>query len=188
MATHAGAAAASTAAGGWRWAAYELVLRRLPADDHLCTALACRAFRGILYAVTEPTTTRSKKKGAKRAKQKKRELRFKTSPRAIACSAGRLSWAHGLGEAAPPWLRRWDRATCAIVARHGCVAGLRWARANGCDWDSFTCYSAAEGGHLEVLQWARANGCDWDYSTCTAAAEGGHLAVLQWARANGCPE
>ena len=81
---HADTAAVSAAASGWRWAAYELVLRRLPADDHLCTALACRAFRGILYAVTEPTT-RSKKKGAKRAKQKKRELRFKTSPRAIAC-------------------------------------------------------------------------------------------------------
>ena len=56
---HANTAAVSAAASGWRWAAYELVLRRLPADDHLCTALACRAFRGILYvrAVTEPTST-----------------------------------------------------------------------------------------------------------------------------------
>ena len=35
---------ASNGLGG-RWAAYELVLRRLNADDRLCAALACRAFR-----------------------------------------------------------------------------------------------------------------------------------------------
>ena len=29
---------------GGRWAAYELVLCRLTADDRLCAALACRAF------------------------------------------------------------------------------------------------------------------------------------------------
>ena len=51
---------------GWRWAAYELVLRRLPADDELCAALTCRAFRDALSAprkaaervdLDEPATT-----------------------------------------------------------------------------------------------------------------------------------
>ena len=36
---------------GGRWAAYELVLRRLTADDRLCAALACRAFRDVLFAL-----------------------------------------------------------------------------------------------------------------------------------------
>ena len=116
---------ASVTAGGWRWAAYELVLRRLSADDHLCTALACRTFRDIIvHTLTSDT-------GSKKSKKKVREPRFKTPPRAVACSAGRLQWARGLGEGAPMWLRRWDSITCRVIARHGCVAALRWARTNG---------------------------------------------------------
>ena len=73
---------------------------------------------------------------------------------------------------------------CVKAARHGQLARLQWARANGCPWNEITCASAAKNGHLAVLQWARANGCPWDRFTCIAAAENGHLEVLQWARAN----
>ena len=168
--------------GSWPWAACGLVLRVLHEDDRLCAALTCRAFRDALFALTE---------GAKkRADKQKRGARFRTAPRALACSVGRLRWARGLQSAEsgarPPWLARWDGGTCAVLARHGGLAALQWARASGCDWDSATCAAAAAGGHLAVLQWARANGCDWRSDTCAAAAKGGHLAVLQWARANGC--
>ena len=28
---------------------------------------------------------------------------------------------------------------CETAARHGALASLQWARANGCDWDADTC-------------------------------------------------
>ena len=97
-------------ASGGRWAAYELVLRRLTADDHLCAALTCRAFRDVLFVLTS-VKRKKKERGGKGG-------RSRTAPRALACSAGRLRWARGLGAAGPLWLRRWDKTTCAMVARH----------------------------------------------------------------------
>jgi hypothetical protein len=38
-----------------------------------------------------------------------------------------------------------------MAARHGALASLQWARANGCDWDVGTYWKAAEGGHLALL-------------------------------------
>jgi hypothetical protein len=105
-------------------------------------------------------------------------------------TVGRRAWAWGLqldrlwdwpGQRGYPQWR-----LCNTAARHGALASLQWARANGCDWNVDTCSAAAAGGHLEVLQWARDNGCGWDVDTCTWAAEGGHLKVLQWAHDNGC--
>ena len=141
---------------GGRWAAYELVLRRLTADDRLCAALACRAFRDVLFALTAAEVKTRKPKDAP-------QPRFRTAPRALACSAGRLRWARGLGAAGPLWLQRWDASTCGAIARHGAVAALRWARASGCAWDTPAhpriCAAAAGGGRLEMLQWAHDNGC-----------------------------
>ena len=58
--------------------------------------------------------------------------------------------------------KRWDSETCAMLARHGCLAALEWAHDEGCDWNTVACTEAANGGHVDVLQWARANGCNWD--------------------------
>ncbi len=65
--------------------------------------------------------------------------------------------------------------TCVAAARHGHLAALQWARANGAEWGTRVCSDAAMNGHLHVLRWARENGCAWDKSTCEAAAANGHL-------------
>ena len=190
-------------------------------DDALCLALTCRALRDALWArfprrpagdaLLFISTVRGCVTGDLAG------ARVRTRDAAVVGTVGRLAWAWGLDR---PWpeppekfvrqcvraygvhdddtrsgsVRQWH--TCATAARHGALASLQWARANGCDWNEFTCSSAAEGGHLAVLQWARANGCEWNSDrpngcewnsdTCSQAAGGGHLAVLQWARANGC--
>ena len=75
-------------ASGGRWAAYELVLRRLTADDRLCAALTCRAFRDVLFAL--PVTAVVVKRGSKDRRDKlqggRPQPRFRTAPRALACS------------------------------------------------------------------------------------------------------
>jgi hypothetical protein len=146
-------------------------------DDALCLALTCRALRDALWARFPRRPAADAHTGA----------RVRTREVAVVGTVGRLAWARGLGAvgSAEPFDpgRGW---ICQTAARHGALASLQWARANGCDWDSNTCMEAAGGGHLAVLQWARASGCDWDRDTCTGAATGGHLVVLQWARANGC--
>ena len=58
------AGGASDAPGG-RWAAYDLVLRRLAADDHLCAALVCRAFRDVLFALTSVKCKKKDGRGGK---------------------------------------------------------------------------------------------------------------------------
>jgi hypothetical protein len=80
----------------------------------------------------------------------------------------------------------WNSSTCNYAAFNGHTAVLQWARNNGCHWDKYTCANAACNGHLATLQWARNNGCDWDEYTCGYAAQNGHLHILQWARQNGC--
>jgi hypothetical protein len=186
-------------------------------DDALCLALTCRALRDALWArfprrpagdaLLFISTVRGCVTGDLAG------ARVRTRDAAVVGTVGRLAWARGLDQ---PWpgpeppekfvrqcvraylgvrsVRQWH--TCATAARHGALASLQWARANGCDWNEYTCSSAAEGGHLAVLQWARANGCEWNSDrpngcewnsdTCSQAAGGGHLVVLQWARANGC--
>jgi hypothetical protein len=152
-----------------------LVTDAVHEDDALCLALACRALRDALWA-------RFPRRPADDA-----GVRVRTRDAAVVGTARRLAWARGLDRPWPePRKHCQPRWICATAARHGALASLQWARANGCDWNEYTCQLAAGGGHLAVLQWARANGCDWDEYTCTQAAEGGHLAVLQWARANGC--
>ena len=146
-------------------------------DDALCLALTCRALRDALW-VRFPRRRRPYKYGDAHV-----GTWVRTRDAAVVGTVGRLAWARGLDR---PWPESTPDRICETAARHGALASLQWARANGCDWDAGTCDRAAEGGHLAVLQWARANGCEWDATTCSAAAEGGHLAVLQWARANGC--
>ena len=101
--------------------------------------------------MTEPQTGTEGTRIQKQAKQE-RAPRFRTAPRAMACSAGRVRWAYSLPrDARPPWLAPWDRGTCAMLARHGGLEALKWARANGCDWNRGTCARAAQFGHLGVL-------------------------------------
>ena len=105
-------------ASGGRWAAYELVLRRLTADDRLCAALTCRAFRDVLFALTTVVVKRdgSKDRPAGRLQGGRPQPRFRTAPRALACSASRTRWACSLQRGAQPlWLARWDRDTCAVL-------------------------------------------------------------------------
>ena len=146
-------------------------------DDALCLALACRATRDALWARYPRRAASDANAGA----------RVRTRDAAVVGTAGRLAWARDLDRPWPGPRKEWRPAKiCGTAARHGALASLQWARANGCGWDTDTCSDAARGGHLVVLQWLRANGCDWDEFTCSEAAVGGQLAVLQWARANGC--
>jgi hypothetical protein len=162
--------------------ALRLVTDAVHEDDALCLALTCRALRDVLWARFPRRQAGETHAGA----------RVRTRDVAVVATVGRLAWARGLDQ-------QWQSARqpiadggnlrdniCETAARHGALASLQWARANGYDWAVGTCGAAAEGGHLVVLQWLRANGCEWDVHTCCMAARGGHLAVLQWARANGC--
>ena len=77
------------------------------------------------------------------------------------------------------------------IARHGSLAVLQWAAAQGYpldkDNDEFgLCTIAAERGHLEMLQWARAQGCQWGPGTCCSAAYHGHIEILDHLRDHGC--
>jgi hypothetical protein len=146
-------------------------------DDALCLALACRAARDALWARFPRRAAGDANAGA----------RVRTRDAAVVGTAGRLAWTRDLDQPWPEPRTDWRPSdVCATAARHGALASLQWARADGCEWGAYTCFEAARGGHLAVLQWARANGCDWDRYTCWAAARDGHLEVLQWARANGC--
>ena len=81
-------------------------------------------------------------------------LRFHSTPRALACSIGRLRWACGLPEKARPrWLARWNAKTCAVLAEYGGLAALQWARAAGCecsDWYDAQLSSRYGAGALEL--------------------------------------
>jgi hypothetical protein len=158
-------------------------------DDALCLALTCRALRDALWARFPRRPAGDALAG----------VRVRTRDAAVVGTVGRLAWASNSIENSEDWQIHTDphrsangrstgRSTqiCATVARHGALASLQWARANGYQWDWRTCSCAARGGHLAVLQWARANGCDWSTVTCADAGRGGHLEVLQWAKANGC--
>ena len=79
-----------------------------------------------------------------------------------------------------------DSIVCDIIAWHGNLSLLKWARNNGYVWTKKTCKCAAKGGHLEVLKYLHENGCPWGYSTCMSAAEGGHLECLKYAHENNC--
>ena len=156
-----------------------LVIDAVHEDDTLCLALTCRALRNALWARFPRRPAGDAHAG----------VRVRTRDAAVVGTVGRLVWAWGLDQPWPGPRAGWQPNSwqiCQTVARHGALASLQWARANGCDWSADTCSRAAGGGHLEVLQWARANGCDWSADTCSRAARGGHLAVLQWLRANGC--
>jgi hypothetical protein len=154
-------------------------------DDALCLALTCRALRDALWARFPRRPRPPPAIGQREAERiAQARTRVRTRDAAVGATVGRLAWARGLGPESRLYWRPWK--ICVTAARHGALASLQWARANGFPWDTDTCAIAAEGGHLAVLQWARANGCDWDTDTCVAAARGGHLALLQWARANGC--
>lgn len=76
---------------------------------------------------------------------------------------------------------------CAVLARVGSVAVMKFARASGCVWDHTTSAEAARAGALDVLRWASQAGCPCTEETCASAARGGHLTVLQYLRETGCP-
>ena len=48
-------------------------------------------------------------------------------------------------------LERFPKMLCALSARGGHFAVLKWAQAQGCPWNKRTCAIAARNGHLEVL-------------------------------------
>ena len=130
-------------------------------DDALCLALTCRALRDALWA-------RFPRRPAGDAQVAHTGARVRTRDVAVVGTVGRLAWARGLDR---PWPGARDISAdisaewqvtrdiiCETAARHGALASLQWARANGCTWDADTCSGAAKGGHLAVLQWARAKG------------------------------
>jgi hypothetical protein len=154
-----------------------LVTDAVHEDDALYLALICRALRDALWERFPQRPAGDAHAGA----------RVRTRDAAVVATVGRLAWARGLDRSWPGTRTSWYPASiCETAARHGALASLQWARANGCDWTMNTCREAAEAGHLAVLQWAQANGCDWNADTCMMAVARGHLAVLQWAQANGC--
>jgi hypothetical protein len=161
-----------------RHSSLRLVTDVVHEDDALCLALTCRALRDALWARFPRRPAGDAHAGA----------RVRTRDAAAVGTVSRLVWARRYPRRPWPGVRRdWEPwKICATAARHGALASLQRARANGYDWNAATCRVAAEGGHLAVLQWARANGCNWNANTCHGAALGGHLTVLQWARANGC--
>ena len=170
----------------------------VPAEDLLCWALGCRAFRA--------------------AQVEARPGRI-TSPIGafVGSSAERCEWVRVHGA----WLvpRREDQtAFCEYAAAGACRSGdleciraLReggygpaafwWAEDYGEDEEDeeegeehrthvkmvHMCEEAAYNGQLEALQWGRGHGCPWNEETCSNAARGGHLSTLQWAREHGCP-
>lgn len=79
-----------------------------------------------------------------------------------------------------------DRLVCTLIAYHGNLEVLKWARGNHLPWDESTCSMAALLGNLEVMKWAHENGCSWDSTTCIAACHGGHLKCLEYAHKHGC--
>ena len=107
--------------------------------DALCVALVCRAFRDAVFE-------NMPRCGG---------VRLTTRAGSVAMSISRLIWARGLA-LAPPWLARWDAATCAKLAGCGNLSVLRWARLRGCVWShsgSVCATEAARGGHISVLEW-----------------------------------
>ncbi|AVK76339.1 Ankyrin repeat protein [Pandoravirus kuranda] len=75
----------------------------------------------------------------------------------------------------------------ALLAAHGGLDVLQWARANGCPWDEAAPALAAMRGHFDTIKWLHANGCPWDANTCAEAVLAGHSDILVWLRDNGCP-
>jgi hypothetical protein len=150
----------------WREVMVTHVLQRLDPTD--CTMLA-RVGKLWLAVVVANNLPRAGKGGAGRLKLED-----------FVGSVERLAWAKDNG-------CKWNKLTCAYIARGGHLGVLQWAREHGCPWSSTTCERAAEGGHLEVLTWAREHDCPWGTQTCDSAAGGGHLEVLKWAREHHCP-
>jgi hypothetical protein len=137
-----------------------LVTDAVHEDDALCLALTCRALRDALWARFPRRPAGGAHTGA----------RVRTRDAAVVGTVGRLAWARDLERPWPGPRAGWRPAQiCRTAARHGALASMQWARANGCEWDRSTCSSAARGGHLAVLQWARANGCDWDEASLLAS-------------------
>ena len=142
-------------------------------DDVLCLALTCRALRDALWARFPARPAGDAHEGA----------RVRTRDAAVVGTVGRLVWARGLDRPWPQPRAGWQPDhICWIAARHGALASLQWAQANGCEWDADTCWAAAKGGHLALLQWARANGCEWDRDDCLEEAPAGSK-TREWVQA-----
>ena len=160
--------------------------KKLPGDDVLACALACKAWG----------------EGLRRAGLL-RDDRLRTSPRAAVASMERLIWLGAFPEL--PFSRR-------QLAEAACGAGnielaFFFARQQGQPIAGLNprlgaaplpgsaeevdpaglCAAAARGGRLDVLTALREVPLPWDLRTCKAAAQNGHLEVLQWARAGGAP-
>jgi hypothetical protein len=168
----------------WAHVLCKLVLARVDEGDYLFAALACRAFRNALWDLHPLKYINNRTIALPR---------FTTKALALACSHGRLRWAHALGRSGPMWLQQtWlhengGRIGLEAVCRGESVMALEFVRCKVpvSVWLS-ACELAALGGNLVMLQWARARGAVWNIHTCSFAAKGGHLEVLQWARGEGC--
>jgi hypothetical protein len=168
----------------WAHVLCKLVLARVDEGDYLFAALACRAFRNALWDLHPLKYINNRTIALPR---------FTTKALALACSHGRLRWAHALGRSGPMWLQQtWlhengGRIGLEAVCRGESVMALEFVRCKVpvSVWLS-ACELAALGGNLVMLQWARARGAVWNIHTCANAARSGNLEMLQWARGAGC--
>ena len=118
-----------------------LVTDAVHKDDALCLALTCRALRDALWAHFP----------AQPAGHAAAGTRVWTRDAAVVGTVGRLAWAWGLDRPWPEPREGWRPSKiCETAARHGALASLQWARANGCAWSVATCTAAAHRGHLPV--------------------------------------
>ena len=140
-------------------------------DDVLALALTCSVLRNALFArftaIATSDSTYSQQYG-----MRPRRIRTRTS--AVVVTAARLAWVYSWRAHRPHWLEQGMGGPMVAerIARHGSLAALRWARANGCVWGSGTCYVAAIGLQIDpfslILLLCKALGknLQYDFSVC----------------------
>lgn len=64
---------------------------------------------------------------------------------------------------------------------------LNWLQEQNFAFTSFICEILAEHGTVEGLKWAREKGYDWDQSTFESAVSSGDIATLEYCLKNDCP-
>jgi hypothetical protein len=140
-----------------------LIVERVPDEDRLPLALACKLLSVLCIAVAD----RDRKAGA---------------PRWITAATStlpRMKWAVLDMQASIP------QSWCAALAKRGdelllcyMLSEIRWIPP---ELDETVCAAAAAGGHVELLEWLHfEKNAPWDMTVVQAAVRGGHLTVLRW--------
>ena len=126
--------------------------RAVPAGDRLCFRLVCRRCAAAGMAVAPGAGEEQLPPGKV----------TRTSLLDMAASVARVTMVLGVLKSSPILIKgsegdtkvpleRFPKLLCALSARGGHFAVLKWARAQGCPWNKRTCAIAARNGHLEVL-------------------------------------